>query len=85
MAVPNENVAIAVGEISSSKPSTLHNPDADSTGDNHNVHLEKPVQGLNDDLYPHGLKLAILVGASISAVFLISLDQVSTLPTYTDI
>ena len=36
-------------------------------------------QALKDDQYPHGLRLIILAGASIVAVFLIALDQVSTI------
>jgi hypothetical protein len=35
-----------------------------------------------DDQYPHGLKLVLLAGASIVAVFLIALDQVSILPIH---
>lgn len=49
---------------------------------NGNALLEKPNQDKLDDQYPHGLKLVILAAASISAVFLIALDQVSTLSTY---
>lgn len=41
--------------------------------------LEKPVDDsqVNEDQYPHGLKLWVLTSASLAATFLISLDQVS--------
>lgn len=44
-----------------------------------NAPLEKPVDELqiNDDQYPHGLKLWLLTSASLAATCLISLDQVS--------
>lgn len=42
-----------------------------------NAALEKPVEELSEDQYPHGLKLWLLTSASLAATFLISLDQVS--------
>lgn len=71
---------MAVGETDSPKSSTLNIPDVINVGDSDSAHPEKPIQGMTDDQYPHGLKLVLLAGASIVAVFLIALDQVSTLP-----
>jgi len=82
MAVPNEKATMVVGETDSLKPSTLNTPDVNNVGDSDNTYPGEPVQGMTDDQYPHGLKLVLLAGASIVAVFLISLDQVSTLPTH---
>jgi hypothetical protein len=36
---------------------------------------------LDNDQYPHGLKLVVLAAAALVAVFLIALDQVSKLVT----
>ena len=76
--MPNEKTVMAAGETDSSKPPTLNTPDVDNVGDTRSVHPQRPAQGMTDDMYPHGLKLVLLAGASISAVFLIALDQVST-------
>ncbi|KAF4626230.1 hypothetical protein G7Y89_g11933 [Cudoniella acicularis] len=84
MAVPNEKATMAVGETDSPKPSTLNTPDMNNAGDSDSAHPGKPVQGMADDQYPHGLKLVLLAGASTVAVFLIALDQVSTLLTHAD-
>jgi hypothetical protein len=75
---------MAVGETESPNPSTSNTPNMKNVGDSDSADLEKPVQDTTDDQYPHGLKLVALAGASIVAVFLIALDQVSTLPIYTD-
>jgi hypothetical protein len=37
------------------------------------------VKDFKEDQYPHGLKLIILASAALVAVFLIALDQVSSL------
>jgi len=84
MAVPNEKAIMAVGETDSSKPSTLNTPGVNNVSDSDSTQPENPVQEMTDDQYPHGLKLVILTGASIVAVFLIALDQVSTLPTHSN-
>ena len=60
---------MAVGETDSPKPSTLNTTDMDNAGDSDSTRPEKPVQGMTDDHYPHGLKLVLLAGASIVAVF----------------
>lgn len=78
----NEKAMNGFGETESPKPSTLNTPDVNDVGDSGSVHLEKPAQGMTDDQYPHGLQLVLLAGASIIAVFLIALDQVSTLLIY---
>ncbi|KAJ4419205.1 hypothetical protein N0V82_005112 [Gnomoniopsis sp. IMI 355080] len=52
-----------------------------------NAVLEKPVDELADDQYPHGLKLWLLTSASLAATFLISLDQTivgTAIPKITD-
>lgn len=47
-------------------------------GDNSSIEAENPASAaLPDDQYPHGFRLWLLSGASIIAVFLIALDQVS--------
>lgn len=84
MGVTNEKATMAVGQTDSPRPSTLNAPDVNSIGDSNSTHPEKPVHGIPDDQYPHGLNLILLAGASIVAVFLIALDQVSTPPTYAD-
>jgi hypothetical protein len=82
MGVLNEKATMAVGQTDSPKPSALNAPDVNNVGDSDSTHPEKPVHGMPDDKYPHGLNLVLLAGASIAAVFLIALDQVSTPPTY---
>jgi hypothetical protein len=80
MSVPNEKAAVGV-ESHSPQSSTSKTPTVNNVGGSDTVHPEKPVQGMPDDQYPHGMKLVFLAGASIVAVFLIALDQVSTLST----
>lgn len=71
-------------DTDSPKSSTLNIPDVNNIGDSDSPHPEKPIQGITEDQYPHGLKLVLLAGASVVAVFMIALDQVSTLPTHAD-
>jgi hypothetical protein len=56
--------------IEASKPASLVDPV--------DVTVEKPSETTNDDhdQYPHGLKLVLLSGSALVAVFLIALDQV---------
>jgi hypothetical protein len=85
MAVTNEKAAMTGAETDSPKPLNLNHPNKDSGGDGHSSNLDFPVRAMTDDNYSHGLKLVILAGASLIAVFLIALDQVgSTLVTYFD-
>ena len=84
MALPNEKATIAVGETDSPRPSSLNAPDVNNGGDSDSANSGKAVEGMTDDQYPHGLKLVLLAGASVVAVFLIALDQVSNLSTNTD-
>lgn len=77
MAVPLETTTVTIGGTSSSSPSTLNNHEANHIVSNGNEDSEKAIQPMNDDQYPHGLKLVLLAGASVVAVFLIALDQVS--------
>jgi hypothetical protein len=81
MGVPNEKATMAVGQPDSPEPWALSAPDVTNVGDSDSIHSEKPVHGMSDDKYPHGLNLVLLAGASITAVFLIALDQVITPPT----
>ncbi len=81
MAVPDEKAVAPLGGTDSPKPSTLDTLDVNNAGDSASTRREEPIHDMPDDQYPHGLKLALLAGASIVAVFLIALDQVSLLPT----
>ncbi|RMZ86472.1 hypothetical protein DV736_g6302, partial [Chaetothyriales sp. CBS 134916] len=78
---------MAAGRTASPTPSTLNTFDMNNVGDDHSAHREKSVQGMTDDLYPHGLKLVFAAGAPIVAVFLIALDQTivgTAIPKITD-
>jgi hypothetical protein len=81
MAAANEKAKMAGGVAHSPKPSTAKTPNVNAIGDSDSSHTEIP-QGMANDQYPHGLKLVLLAGASIVAVFLIALDQVSILLTH---
>ena len=64
---------MAEKDIDVSKHSTMNNTlDHSSTAS-----PEKPVEDITEDQYPHGFRLVLLAGATIIAVFLIALDQVS--------
>ena len=77
MDTSSEKAPTAVEDFDSSKPSTLRNSDG-IVSDNNNVkETEDVAPAMTDDQYPHGFTLALLAGASIVAVFLIALDQVS--------
>jgi hypothetical protein len=43
------------------------------------------VKDIEEDQYPHGLKLIILASASLVAVFLIALDQVSSVQSPSEV
>lgn len=75
---------MAVGETDSPKPSTLNTLDVNNVGESDSETPEKSVQHITDDQYPHGLRLVLLTGASVVAVFLIALDQVSALVPLSD-
>ncbi|KAF2790137.1 MFS general substrate transporter [Melanomma pulvis-pyrius CBS 109.77] len=73
MAVLNERTTMAVGETDSPKPSTSNTLDVNNL--------------IDSDQYPHGLRLVLLTGASVVAVFLIALDQTivgTAIPKITD-
>lgn len=92
MAVTTEQSAPGAGETFPSKPSSLqaHDDnkvyDSDATNFEQQPHgitdesdgtnLEKPVEVVTQDQYPHGLKLVALSSACLVSVFLIALDQV---------
>jgi MFS transporter, DHA2 family, glioxin efflux transporter len=52
----------------------------DNDGERDGTMQEKPKDVMTEDLYPHGIHFVFLAGASIIAVFLIALDQVSLGP-----
>lgn len=52
------------------------------SSDDESTHFQEVGHEPTVDQYPHGLRLIILAGASIVAVFLIALDQVSALCRY---
>ncbi|CAO2649651.1 Nn.00g070360.m01.CDS01 [Neocucurbitaria sp. VM-36] len=84
MAVPDRK-ALSVGENGSSKPSTIN--DNNDIANSDSEHTGKATEQMNEDQYPHGLKLVLLSGASIIAVFLIALDQTiigTAIPKITD-
>ncbi|KIW96646.1 uncharacterized protein Z519_02037 [Cladophialophora bantiana CBS 173.52] len=87
MALPNDKVIVAVGGTESPTPPTLDTFDANHVNDGRSAHREKSVQSISDDQYPHGLKLVLVAGASVIAVFLIALDQTivgTAIPKITD-
>ena len=76
MDVHDEKAAVAGEDTDSSRPVS----NAATTKDFRATDTTEPrkrVQHISKDQYPHGLKLVLLAGASIVAVFLIALDQVS--------
>ena len=85
MDLRDEKVTAAAGGTDPFKPSTLDAASMDKISDSDSAEPNKPDQHMSDDQYPHGLKFVLLAGASIIAVFLIALDQVSDLSTATDI
>ena len=81
----DEKATGAVDENEPVKLSTLHAASTTKFSDTDSAESRKPVQHISDDQYPRGLKLVLLAGASIVAVFLIALDQVSTFPGDADV
>ena len=77
MPILEEKPSMAEADSTSSKSSTLDDRNVNKDGHDDDTNTEKPIQGMTEDQYPHGLKLLLLAGASIVAVFLIALDQVS--------
>lgn len=66
-----------MAEEGSSSNSSIHTHDVKTVHDNDSADPEKPIESVSDDEYPQGLRMAILVAATVIAVFLIALDQVS--------
>ncbi len=60
------------------EPSTMDKPLENNVDNSSTTSREKHVEGISDDQYPQGYKLVLLAGATVIAVFLIALDQVST-------
>jgi hypothetical protein len=46
---------MAVGDTDLAKSSTLNTDNVNIVGDSSSAHPAKPVQGMTDDQYPHGL------------------------------
>ena len=84
MDVRDEKATAAVEETDPSKASAQKGDSMDKSSNTDSAEAEKPTQHMSDDQYPHGLKVVLLAGASIVAVFLIALDQVSIPPTITE-
>jgi hypothetical protein len=84
LTVTNEQATMGVRENDLPNPSTLNAHDVGNIGDSDSTQPEKLVNGIIDDQYPHGLILVCLAGASLIAVFLIALDQVSSRCTRAD-
>ncbi|KAI1612823.1 putative efflux pump antibiotic resistance protein [Exophiala viscosa] len=93
----NNDATMAVEETVSLTSSTQNTIDANkahaSSGDGDTAvalsseEKEKADHALADDQYPHGLKLVLLAGASLVAVFMIALDQTivgTAIPKITD-
>lgn len=82
MDVSNEKSKEPVEDVASSKASTLQPSDEAATiEDKNQISSDNTVPTMKDEEYPHGLPLVLLAGASLIAVFLIALDQVSTSQT----
>jgi hypothetical protein len=57
---------------------TSNASDTEVVADSFSEKAEQATEQFSDEQYPQGLKLIALAGASLSAVFLIALDQVWT-------
>ncbi|KIY02188.1 uncharacterized protein Z520_02326 [Fonsecaea multimorphosa CBS 102226] len=87
MAVSNDKVVMTIGGTDPPKHSILNTADVKDASDSLSTPQEKSVQSMTDDQYPHGLKMALIAGASVVAVFLIALDQTivgTAIPKITD-
>ena len=76
----NEKQTASVEGTDSLNHSTFNDPRVDKNigSDSDGAEVKTYGQGVDDDQYPHGLKLILLAGASLIAVFLIALDQVTS-------
>ena len=79
MAAPNFTSRTLAGETTLSEHSTWITASVNNVSDSDNTSREKHISKVAGVQYPHGLTLVLLAGASIVAVFMIALDQVSTL------
>lgn len=80
MVVPIEKATIDMEGDESSRHSASSASAVNGTDVSDRTTQEKSIHNVTDDQYPHGLKLVLLAGASIVAVFLIALDQVGNNP-----
>lgn len=78
----DEKTIAVVEKTGLSKVSNMDATSTDKVEDSDSAEAIKPDLHMSEDQYPHGLKLALLAGSSLIAVFLIALDQVSSLPFY---
>ncbi|CAM1504942.1 Fc.00g025330.m01.CDS01 [Cosmosporella sp. VM-42] len=86
MNLPSEKTT-SVEDLGSPKSSTLNTSDGNITSDNNESHTEKADEDMAEGEYPHGMKLFLLAGSSMVAVFLIALDQTivgTAIPKITD-
>lgn len=80
MDISKEKAAVSIENSHSFHGPTFDATSMDKVSDSgsNETKPKEPTQHMSDDQYPHGLKLALLAGASLFAVFLIALDQVSS-------
>lgn len=71
----DEKATVTVEKADPSTPIAVDATDTDKASD---IDSSKLNRHISDDDYPQGLRLVLLAGASLVAVFLIALDQVST-------
>jgi len=80
MAVPIEKSTIGIVGGESPRNTTSSTIAVNDADENDRATQEKSIHDTTDDQYSHGLKLVLLAGASMVAVFLIALDQVGNTP-----
>jgi hypothetical protein len=82
MSEQDEKATVTVDNTEPSKSivADATNPDKAGDSDSSNEGTRNPVRHMSDDEYPQGFRLVLLAGASLVAVFLIALDQVSNPP-----
>lgn len=79
MATTEPQQTMALENTTTSQPPAPYPPNEKLSQDGANTTPQTDDLDFDDSQYPHGLRLIILASASIVAVFLIALDQVSNL------
>jgi hypothetical protein len=82
--MPNKKTTPAAGETDWPQSPTLIAPNIDLVSDSDIKEPQGQIRSMINDEYPHGMQLIFLAGASVIAVFLIALDQVSASCTHFD-